>query len=118
MSRVKHAVASHKKKKKVLELARGARGERSRRIRRAKDTLIKGLAYAYRDRRRKKREFRSLWISRINAAVREHGLRYGEFISALKQRGVLLSRDMLAHCAIEEPKVFGELVRIAKEKRG
>jgi large subunit ribosomal protein L20 len=110
MSRKSNNVARKKRVKKVLKQAKGARGRRSTNYRRAKETVQKGLAYAYRDRRNKKREFRSLWITRINAAVRERGLTYGEFTDYLKKNNIQLSRDMLSRLAIEEPKVIDRLV--------
>jgi len=114
--KTKHAVASRKRKKKVLEQAKGYWGRRSKNYRRAIETVRRAGAYAYRDRRRKKREFRSLWITRINAAVRERGLSYREFIHRLKEHNISLSRDSLAMLAAEEPKVFDQLVEELKEK--
>lgn len=116
--RVKHSVASRRRKKKVLKLARGWWGERSKRYRRAIETLRRARVYAYRDRKQKKREFRSLWIVRINASVREQGLTYHEFIHKLKEKNIILSRDMLAMLASEEPAVFRKLVEVVKEKEG
>jgi len=113
--KVKHSVASRRRKKKVLKNARGWWGERSRKYRRAVETLRRAWSYAYRDRRQKKRVFRSLWISRINAGVREEGLTYHEFINKLKKKNILLSRDMLAKLASEEPSAFKRLVEIVKE---
>ena len=114
MSRTAHSVSRKKRVKKILKLAKGARSKRSKHIRRAKETVRRGLAYAYRDRRTKKREFRSLWITRLNAAVRERGLKYNEFISGLKKNNIELSRDILSNLAIEEPRVFDQLVEAAK----
>jgi large subunit ribosomal protein L20 len=114
--RARHTVASKKRKKKILKLAKGFWGKRSKVIVRAKESVRKALVYAYRDRRRKKREFRSLWITRINAAARERGLTYREFIHGLKKKNIILSRDMLASLACEEPKVFDKLVEMAKGK--
>jgi large subunit ribosomal protein L20 len=108
--KVKHSVASKKKKKKVLEAAKGYWGERSKKFRRATETVKRALVYAYRDRRNKKREFRSLWIERINAAVRMRGMSYRAFIHKLKEKQILLSRDILAKIASEEPQVFDKIV--------
>lgn len=108
--RVKHAAASKQKKKKVLETAKGYWGDRSRKYRRAIETVKRALSFAYRHRRTKKREFRSLWIERINAAARARGTSYREFIHALKEKQVLLSRDILSKIASEEPYVFDKIV--------
>ena len=111
--KVKHAVASRKRKKKVLKAAKGFWGERSKIFRRAIETLRRAYVYAYRDRRVKKREFRALWITRINAAIRERGYTYRGFIAALKQKKVILSRDVLAKLAAEHPDVFDKVVETA-----
>ncbi len=115
MSRAINAVATRARRKKVLNKVKGARSERSKRFRRAKETLNKGLIYAYRDRKGKKREYRALWITRINAAVRPYGLTYSGLISGLKKEGIVLSRDILAQLAAEEPKAFAELVKTVKK---
>ena len=112
--RVKHAPAAKKRKKKILKLAKGYWGKRSKNYRRAVETVRRALAYAYRDRRQKKREFRALWISRVNAAVREKGLTYGEFIYNLKEKDILLSRDILAKIAAENPEVFDKIIEAAQ----
>ncbi len=114
--KTKHAPASRQKRKKVLKATKGYWGRRSNVYRRALETLRRAYAYAYRDRRRKKREFRALWITRINAAVRERGTSYREFIHGLKEKNILLSRDILAQLAADEPKAFDQLVEIAKSK--
>jgi large subunit ribosomal protein L20 len=114
--RVKHSPASRKRKKKILKLAKGYWGERSKRYRRAIETVRRALVYSYRDRRTKKREFRRLWIARINAAVRERGLTYREFIHLLKENKINLSRDILAKIAAEYPSVFEKIVKKVKEK--
>jgi large subunit ribosomal protein L20 len=114
MSRTKHSVASKKRKKKVLKLARGNYGGRHRLYRTAKETVNKGLAYAYRDRRAKKRDFRRLWIIRINAACRQHGLSYSLFTSGLKKAGVTLNRKILADLAVKDVGAFSRLVKTAK----
>ncbi|MCK4917451.1 MAG: 50S ribosomal protein L20 [Candidatus Omnitrophica bacterium] len=108
--KVNHAVASRKRTKKVLKAAKGFWGERSKKFRRAIETLRRAYVYAYRDRRVKKREFRSLWIVRINAAIRERGFTYRGFIAALKNKKIILSRDILAKIAAEQPKIFDKIV--------
>ena len=114
MSRVKRGVTSHARHKKVLTAAKGYRGRNSKSFRVAKQKVEKGLQYAYRDRRVKKRSFRSLWIQRINAGARIHGLSYSTFISALKQSGIELDRKILSDIAINDPKVFAGLVAKAQ----
>ena len=114
MPRTKHSVASKKRKKKVLKLARGNYGGRHRLYRTAKETVNKGLAYAYRDRRVKKRDFRRLWIIRINAACRQYDLSYSLFINGLKKAGVTLNRKILADLAVRDVGAFSRLVKIAK----
>ena len=112
--KTKHSVPSRRRRKKILKTAKGFWGDRSKQYRRAKESVRRALAYAYRDRRAKKREFRSLWILRINAAVKERGLSYREFISSLKKKNILLSRDILAQIAAEEPGVFDKIVELAR----
>jgi large subunit ribosomal protein L20 len=114
MARTKHSVASKKRKRKVLKLARGNYGGRHRLYRTAKETVNKGLAYAYRDRRVKKRDFRRLWIIRINAACRQYDLSYSLFINGLKKAGVTLNRKILADLAVRDVDAFSRLVKIAK----
>ena len=113
--RVKHSTARKKRVKKVLKLAKGYWGKRSKIYRRAIETVKRALVYSYRDRRRKKREFRALWIKRINAAVRERGLTYRDFIHLLKEENIKLSRDMLAKLAAEYPSVFDKIVEEVKK---
>lgn len=115
MARVTTSVARKKRKKKVLKEARGQFGARSKLYRTAKNAVEKGWAYSYRDRRRKKRDFRRLWIARINAATREHDLSYSRFIAGLRSAGVEVNRKVLADLAVREPEAFAELTRIAKE---
>lgn len=112
--RIKYSVASRKRKKKVLKDAKGFWGDRSRKYRRAVETLKRGLSYAYRHRRNKKREFRSLWITRINAAAVQRGMSYRTFIHKLKEKNIILSRDILAKIAAENPEVFDKIVETAK----
>jgi len=115
MARVTSSVARNKRKKKVLKQARGQFGARSKLYRTAKNAVERGWAYSYRDRRRRKRDFRRLWIARINAASRQHDLSYSRFISGLKSAGVDLDRKALADLAIREPEAFAELAKLAKE---
>lgn len=112
--KVSHAVAARKRKKKVLASAKGYWGDRSRKFRRAVETRRRGLVYAYRDRRDKKREFRSLWIMRIGAAARMRGISYRAFIGGLHEKKVALSRDILAKIASEYPEVFDKIAETVK----
>ena len=114
MSRVKRGVTSHAKHKKVLKQAKGFFGRRKNTIRAAKAAVDKSMQYAYRDRKNRKREFRALWIQRINAAVREHGLTYSRFISALATAGIEVDRKVLAELAVSEPAAFTAIVEQAK----
>ena len=114
MPRVKRGTTVRSKHKKILRLAKGYRGARSRSYRSAKDAVTKALSYAYRDRRRKKRDFRRLWIVRINAASRLSGLSYSNFIHGLKEAGIELDRKVLADLAIFDPAGFSQLVGVAK----
>ncbi len=114
MARVKRGVAAHKRHKKLLNRAEGRRGTRSKLIRPAREALIHALVYAYRDRRNRKRDMRRLWIERINAASRQHGLPYGRFIAGLKSAGVEVDRKILADMAIREPAAFAAMVDTAK----
>ena len=110
MARVKRGVTSHAKHKKVLKLAEGFRGRRKNTIRIAKQAVDKSLQYAYIGRKQKKRNFRALWIQRINAAVREHGLTYGRFIHGLSKAGIEIDRKMLSDLAIHDTDGFKALV--------
>jgi len=110
MSRVKRGVAAHARHRKVLGRAKGYYGRRKNTIRIAKQAVEKAGQYAYRDRRNRKRTFRALWIQRINAAVREHGLTYGRFINGLDRAGVEVDRKVLADLAVREPAAFKALV--------
>ena len=114
MPRVKNRVASRARRKKILKANAGYFGKRKSCIRTAKDAFWKAGKYQYRDRKQRKREFRSLWISRINAATRANGLTYGHFISGLKQKGICLDRKVLAQIALHEPESFKQLVETAK----
>ncbi len=115
MPRATSSVARNKRKKKVLQEARGQFGARSKLYRTAKNAVERGWTYAYRDRRRKKRDFRRLWIARINAGARQHDISYSRFIHGLKSAGVELNRKALADLAVREPEAFAELARIARE---
>ncbi len=115
MARVKRAVNAHKKRRTTLERASGYRGQRSRLYRKAKEQVTHSLNYSYRDRRAKKGDFRRLWIQRINAAVRSHGMTYNRFIQGLKAAGVEVDRRMLAELAVNEPSAFAALVEVARE---
>ena len=114
MARTKRGVTSHAKHKKVLKAVKGQWGRRKNTIRVAKQAMEKALQYAYRDRRAKKREFRSLWIQRINAGARLNGLTYGNFIFGLSRAGIDLDRKILADLAVTQPEAFKELVDQAK----
>jgi large subunit ribosomal protein L20 len=111
MARVKRGTTTHARHKKVLEQSKGFRGRSATNYRIALERLEKSLQYAYRDRRTKKRDFRGLWIQRINAAVREHGLTYSRFIAGLKSAGIEMDRKMLAAIAYDDPASFGEIVK-------
>jgi large subunit ribosomal protein L20 len=113
MPRVKRGTKTRRRHKKVLKLAKGNVGGRRRGYRQARETVEKGLAYAYRDRKVRKRDFRSLWIVRINAAARLHGLSYSRLMQGLKKAGVDLDRKVLADLAVRDPGAFGDLARIA-----
>lgn len=114
MSRVKRGFKARRRRKSLLSLAKGYRGSRKNRIRNAAHVIYRGLAFAYRDRRVKKRDFRRLWIIRINAAARSHGLRYSEFMNGLKKANVAIDRSVLADLAINEPAAFQALVQQAR----
>jgi large subunit ribosomal protein L20 len=110
MARVKRGVPAHAKHKKVLKKAKGYYGRRKNTIRIAKQAVEKAMQYAYRDRKRRKRTFRALWIQRINAAVREHGLTYGRFINGLSLAGITVDRKVLADLAVKDAAGFKALV--------
>ena len=118
MARVKRGVTAHARHKKVLKLAEGYRGRNATNYRIALEKVEKGLRYAYRDRRAKKRNFRALWIQRINAGVREHGLTYSQFMNGIKKAGIEIDRKVLADLAGKEPAAFAQLVRQAQEALG
>lgn len=114
MSRVKRGVPAHAKHKKVIKAAKGFYGRRKNTIRIAKQAVEKSLQYAYRDRKVRKRNFRSLWVQRINAAAREHGLTYARLIDGLTKAGIEVDRKMLSELAIHEPAAFAAVVEQAK----
>ncbi len=115
MPRVKSQVARLKRKKKIMRAAKGARGGRSKLYKTAKENVERGLRYAYRDRRQKKRDFRRLWIVRINAGARLHDLSYSRFMAGLKRAGVEINRKFLADLAVRDPMAFGALAEVAKK---
>jgi large subunit ribosomal protein L20 len=114
MARTKHSVASHKRKKKILKQAKGFTGGRSKLYRSAKEAVNRSLSYAYRDRRARKRDFRKLWIARINAAARLHGMNYSRFINGLKKSNIEINRKLLAEMAVNDSEGFSKLAEIAK----
>jgi large subunit ribosomal protein L20 len=115
MARVKKAVKSRQRRKKILDMAKGYRGGRGTLIRTATETVDRALKFAYRDRKVRKRTFRSLWIMRINAAARLHELSYSRFMNGLKKANIVLDRKVLASLAITDPQAFARLAQIAKE---
>ena len=115
MSRATSAVASRRRRKKVLDRAKGYRGRKHSSFRQAKEQLLKSDTYAYRDRRNKKRDFRRLWIVRINAAARQEGMTYGQFMHGLRVAGVELDRKVLADVAVRDPETFRRFVARARE---
>lgn len=110
MARVKGAVRTRARHKKILKLAKGYRGAKSKLYRTANQAVMKSLVYAYRDRKAKKREFRQLWIARINAAARMNGMSYSKFMNGLKKNGIEINRKMLSEIAVSDPGAFKELV--------
>jgi large subunit ribosomal protein L20 len=114
MSRVKRGSVSRQRHKKILKLAKGFRGQRSKIFKVANQAVMKSLAYAYRDRRNKKRDIRALWIMRINAAVRVHGLSYSRFINGMKKANINLNRKFLADLAVRQPDTFATIVEKVK----
>jgi large subunit ribosomal protein L20 len=115
MPRARGVVAGRARHKKVLTAAKGNFGGRSRLFKSAKETVMRGLQYAYEHRRRKKRDFRQLWITRINAAAREHGMSYSVFISGLRRANVDIDRKLLAELAVRDAEAFKQLAVVAKE---
>ena len=115
MARVKRGNVLRKRHKKILKLAKGFKGARSRLFKVANQAVMKALQYQYRDRRNKKRSFRRLWITRINAAVRNHGLSYSKFIKGLVEANIAINRKMLADIAVRDPDAFGKIADLAKK---
>ena len=116
MPRVKRGVAASKRKKRMLREARGYYGARNNLLKTAREAVEKGWKYAYRDRKQRKRRFRALWIVRINAAAREHGLSYSRFMNGLDKAGVEIDRKVLAQLAVSDPNAFGDLAALAKSQ--
>jgi large subunit ribosomal protein L20 len=116
MARIKRAVHARKKHKKILKLAKGFYGRRKNTFRAAKATVIRAMSFAYVGRKLKKREFRRLWIARINAATRMSGLSYSRFMNGIKLAGINMNRKMLSEIAISDPKAFADLVEVAKKQ--
>jgi large subunit ribosomal protein L20 len=115
MARTKRGVTSHARHKKILDMAKGYVGRANNNYRIALEKVEKGLQYAYRDRRNRKRDFRGLWIQRINAGAREHGLTYSQFINGVKRAGIELDRKVLSDLAIREPAAFAAIAKQAQE---
>ncbi len=115
MARVKRGNVARKRRKKILKLAKGFRGSHSRLFRIANQQVMKALRNAYRDRRKRKRDFRRLWITRINAAARAHGISYSQLIGRLKQANIEINRKMLAQLAVLDPEGFSKVIEIAKK---
>jgi len=116
MARIKKAVNAKKKHKKILKLAKGFRGARSKLFKTANQTVIKALSHAYKGRKLKKRDYRKLWITRINAAARMNGISYSRFMNGLKLAGIEMNRKMLSEMAIHDKEGFTQLVDMAKQK--
>ena len=113
--RVKRSVHARKKRREVLERTKGFRGEANHNYKRAKEALIKAETYAYRDRRNRKRDFRRLWITRINAAARQNGMSYSQFMNGLRRAGIELDRKVLADIAVRDPETFRRFAETARE---
>ena len=114
MARTKHSVTAHKRKKKIMKQAKGFTGGRGKLFRTAKEAVDRSLAYAYRDRRVRKRDFRKLWIARINAAARLNGMSYSRFINGLKKSNIEINRKVLAEMAVNDSEGFSKLAEIAR----
>ncbi len=115
MPRANSSVPRHRRHRKIVKLAKGQFGARRKLYKTAKEAVERGWSYAYRDRRQKKRDFRKLWITRINAAVRQHGLSYSRFIHLLGEKGVEINRKQLSEMAIHQPEAFAKLVETVKK---
>ena len=116
MARVKRALNAHKKRRKILKLAKGYYGAKSKQYRTAKEAVMKSLKYSYTGRKQKKRNFRQLWIARINAAARMNGISYSRFMDGLKKSNVDVNRKILADLAVNDPAAFTKLAELAKAK--
>ena len=116
MARVKRGVAAKKRRRRILDAAKGNYGARGRLLKSAREAVERGWRYAYRDRKQRKRDFRKLWIARINAAAREHGISYSRFVNGLERAGLEVDRKILAELALADPKGFAELARLAKSQ--
>ena len=116
MPRVKRGVAARKRKNRILKQAKGYRGGRGNLLKTAREAVERGWRYAYRDRKQRKRQFRALWIARINAAAREHDLSYSRMIHGLTLAGVEVDRKILAELAVNDPQAFGSLAQLAKSQ--
>ncbi|MGH7658160.1 MAG: 50S ribosomal protein L20 [Gemmatimonadales bacterium] len=114
MPRVKNGVAHHARKRKIMEAAKGARGGRSKLYKSAKENVERGMRYAYRDRRKKKGEFRMLWITRINAAARQHGLSYSRLMAGMRKAGIEINRKVLADLAVTDAAAFAKIAEAAR----
>jgi large subunit ribosomal protein L20 len=114
MARIKRSVTSRKKRRKILKMAKGFFGARSRLLRTATEAVHKAMSYAYRDRRGRKREFRQLWIARINAAARLNNISYSRLIDGMKKTGIALDRKIMAELAVNDPTGFAKIVAVAK----
>ena len=114
MAKAKHSVATRRRKKRIIKKAKGYWGDRSKQYQQARRALMHALEYAYRDRRARKREFRSLWVVRINAACRQAGVTYSKFMNGLKKAKVILDRKILADLAVKDIKAFNKLVELSK----
>ncbi len=115
MARVKRGVTSHKRHKRLLQDSEGRKGTKSKLIKPAREALLHALAYATRDRKQRKRQMRELWVIRINAAARQHGLTYGRFVAGLKKADISLDRKMLADIAVRDTAAFGRIVEVVRE---
>ncbi|HEV8489216.1 MAG TPA: 50S ribosomal protein L20 [Candidatus Limnocylindrales bacterium] len=114
MARVKRGVAAHRRHKRLHTASEGRKGTRSRLVKPAREALLHALAYATRDRKQRKRQMRELWVIRINAAARQHGLTYGRFVAGLKKADIALDRKMLADIAVRDSAAFGRIVEVVK----
>jgi large subunit ribosomal protein L20 len=118
MTRVKRSINAKKKRRAVLERAKGFRGDANSHYKKAKEAVMKAETYAYRDRRNRKRDFRRLWVTRINAAARQNGMNYNQFIHGLQLAGIELDRKVLADIAVRDPETFSGLAQAAKDAAG